>query len=108
MFPVFLLVFLFLLLVFFFSPDDGGRQAGRLRLKAQKLSGSSRRQGWVDRGTRDGERLRRPTPGRKLLRSGVCEGSRGLRMLTRQKAEPLLGMKLTLLRSGHKKGGISC
>lgn len=29
-------------------------------------------------------------------------------MLTKQKAEPLLGMKLTLLRSGHKKGGISC
>lgn len=71
----------------------------------QKLSGSSRRQGWVDRGTRDGDRLRRPTPGRKL-RSGA--GSKGLRMLTRQKAEPLLGMKLTLLRSGHRKGGISC
>lgn len=30
----------------------------------QKLSGSSRRQGWVDRGTRDGDRLRSPTPGR--------------------------------------------
>lgn len=57
----------------------------------------------MDRGTRDGDRLRR-----KLLRSGACEGSRGFRMLTRQKAEPLLGMKLTLLRSGHKKGGISC
>lgn len=71
----------------------------------QKLSGSSTRHGWVDRGTRDGDRLRRPTPGRKL-RSGA--GSKGLRMLTKQKAEPLLGMKLTLLRSGHKNGGISC
>lgn len=71
----------------------------------QKLSGSSRRQGWVDRGTRDGDRLRRPTAERKL-RSGA--GSNGLRMLTRQKAEPLLGMKLTLLRSGHRKGGRSC
>lgn len=59
----------------------------------------------MDRGTRDGDRLRRPTAERKL-RSGV--GSKGLRMLTRQKAEPLLGMKLTLLRSGHRKGGISC
>lgn len=59
----------------------------------------------MDRGTRDGDRLRRPTPGRKL-RSGA--GSKGLRMLTKQKAEPLLGMKLTLLRSGHRKGGISC
>lgn len=58
----------------------------------------------MDRGTRDGDRLRRPTPGRKL-RSGA--GSKGLRMLTRQKAEPLFGMKLTLLRSGHRKGGIS-
>lgn len=71
----------------------------------QKLSGSSRRQGWVDRGTRDGDRFRRPTPDRKL-RSGA--GSKGLRMLTRQKAEPLFGMKLTLLRSGHRKGGTSC
>lgn len=78
---------------------------GRLQGGHQKLSGSSRRQGWVDRGTRDGDRLCRPTPERKL-RSGA--GSKGLRMLTRQKAEPLLGMKLTLLRSGHRKGGISC
>lgn len=31
----------------------------------------------------------------------------GLRMLTRQNAEPLLGMKLTLFLSGHKNCGIS-
>lgn len=59
----------------------------------------------MDRGTRDGDRLRRPTAERKLSSGG---GSKGLRMLTRQKAEPLLGMKLTLLRSGHRKGGASC
>lgn len=96
----------FLIVWWAFRLGGGG---GLWLLKAfkdyQKLSGSSRRQGWVDRGTRDGDRLRRPTPGRKL-RSGA--GSKGLRMLTRQKAEPLLGMKLTLLRSGHRKGGISC
>lgn len=32
----------------------------------------------------------------------------GLRMLTRQNAEPLLGMKLTLFLSGHRNCGISC
>lgn len=98
--------FLFFDLLFCGNLKWGG---GAWLLKAfgddQKLSGSSTRHGWVDRGTRDGDRLRRPTPGRKL-RSGA--GSKGLRMLTKQKAEPLLGMKLTLLRSGHKKGGISC
>lgn len=31
----------------------------------------------------------------------------GLRMLTRQNAEPLLGMKLTLFLSGHRNCGIS-
>lgn len=30
-----------------------------------------------------------------------CVGRRGLRMLTRQKAEPLLGMKFTLFLSGQ-------
>lgn len=91
----------------FFIFEGGGVVSGAVVTykTRQKLSGSSRRQGWVDRGTREGDRLRRPTPGRKL-RSGA--GSKGLRMLTRQKAEPLLGMKLTLLRSGHRKGGISC
>lgn len=33
------------------------------------------------------------------VRSGV--GSRGFKMLTRQKAEPLLGMKFTLFLSGQ-------
>lgn len=55
----------------------------------------------MDRGTRAGDRLRRPTGPRG-------PGSKGFRMLTRQKAEPMLGMKLTLLRSGHKKRGRSC
>lgn len=98
-------VFPFLICFFVVIWSGGGAWLLKAFGDYQKLSGSSTRHGWVDRGTRDGDRLRRPTPGRKL-RSGA--GSKGLRMLTKQKAEPLLGMKLTLLRSGHKKGGISC
>ena len=52
-----------------------------------------------------GDRLP-PTAGAFRLSSAV--GRRGLRMLTRQKAEPLLGMKLTLFLSGDKNAGISC
>lgn len=41
----------------------------------------------------------------RLLSS--CVGISGLGMLTRQNAEPLLGMKLTLFLSGHRNCGIS-